>query len=140
MFGEHSKCNPDFCKQANATSTGTIELPPDSDSEDNVTHIDNDPELTGFSELIDSIIESEKSDELTRDDEADAQIGLSESTLQILPEGLFAKVVACVDHLVMLACFDGGKQYNRIQKGSFEHRCYAAGLRVQNGRTWPLDF
>ena len=160
VFGEHSKCNPDFCKQANTTSTGTVELPPDSDSEDNATHIDNDPELTGLSELIDSIIESEESDELTHDDEEDAQIGPSESTLQSLPEGLFAKVVACGDRLVMLApqlisnetsnlaecymsirtCFDGGKQYNRIQKGSFEHRCYAAGLRVQNGRTWPLDF
>ena len=30
--------------------------------------------------------------------------------------------------------FNGGKQYyNWIQKGWFEHRCYAAGLRVQNG-------
>ena len=69
-----------------------------------------------------------------------------------LPEKLFAKVLACGDRLVMLApqlisnetnnltecymsiqsCFDGGKQYNRIQKGSFEHRYYAAGLKVQS--------
>ena len=39
--------------------------------------------------------------------------------------------------------FDGGKQYNcRIQAGSFQHRCDAAhaGLEVQNGLEWPLQF
>ena len=74
-----------------------------------------------------------------------------------LPEGLFVKVLACGDRLVLLApqlisnetsnltecymsiqsCFDGGKQYNQIQKGSFEHRCYVAGRGfriVSNGQ------
>ena len=80
--------------------------------------------------------------------------------LESLSEGLFAKVLACGDHLVMLApqlisneasnlaecymsirsCFDSGKQYNQIQKGSFEHRCYAAGLRIQNSCQWRVDF
>ena len=31
---------------------------------------------------------------------------------------------------------DGGKFYNRIQSGSFQHRCMAAALRVQNGSGW----
>ena len=34
--------------------------------------------------------------------------------------------------------FDGGKLYNRVQSGSFEARCYAAGLRFQNGVQWCL--
>ena len=33
-------------------------------------------------------------------------------------------------------CYDGGKQFNWIQSGSFENRCYAAGLRLQNGPSW----
>ena len=75
-----------------------------------------------------------------------------------MKEGLYAKVLECGDRLVMMAeqlidnetsnlaecymsirtCFDGGKQYNRIQSGAFEHRCYAAGLRVQHGPEWQL--
>ena len=76
-----------------------------------------------------------------------------------LPVGLLEKVKACGDSLVMLSkqvidnaagnlaesyksihsVFDGGKQYNRIQSGAFEGRCYAAGLRVQVGPTWQLQ-
>lgn len=32
--------------------------------------------------------------------------------------------------------FDGGKVYYRIQRGSFQHRCYGAGLRFQLGPNW----
>ena len=32
--------------------------------------------------------------------------------------------------------FDGGKFYNRIQRGSFQHRTYGAGLRFQLGPDW----
>ena len=65
---------------------------------------------------------------------------------------------ACGDHLVMLSrqvidnetsnlaecfmsihVFDGGKQFNRIQSGVFEGRCYATGLRVQVSPTWQLQ-
>ena len=35
--------------------------------------------------------------------------------------------------------FDGGKQFNCIQSGAFEGRCYAARLRVQVGPTWQLQ-
>ena len=31
---------------------------------------------------------------------------------------------------------DGGKMFNRVQSGSFQHRCVATGLRVQMGPTW----
>ena len=68
--------------------------------------------------------------------------------------------MACGDRLVVLApqliknltsnlaeCYmglrticDGGKQYNRIQSGSFEHRCQAAGLQIQHGPQWAVKF
>ena len=35
--------------------------------------------------------------------------------------------------------FDGGKLFNRIQSGSFEARCYAAGLQCQGGTQWCLS-
>ena len=34
------------------------------------------------------------------------------------------------------AKMDGGKQINRIQSGSFEHRCMAAGLSLTLGPGW----
>ena len=34
---------------------------------------------------------------------------------------------------------DGGKFYNRIQSGSFQHRCAAAALRLQLGPGWVAE-
>ena len=155
IFGDHARCNPDFCKHSSATPCSQ----PVPDLDDDVSATDDDPNHS-FSEMIDAIIAEEESDNPTTSDESDAQTGSQMNTLDSLPEGLFAKVLACGDRLVMLApqliqnetsnlaecymsirsCFDGGKQYNRIQKGSFEHRCYGAGLRVQNGPQWPVGF
>ena len=39
-------------------------------------------------------------------------------------------------YMSICSAFDGGKQFNRIQSGAFEGRCYAAGLQVQVGPTW----
>ena len=34
--------------------------------------------------------------------------------------------------------FDGGKVINRLQSGSWEHRCMGAGLQQNIGREWDL--
>ena len=34
---------------------------------------------------------------------------------------------------------DGGKYFNRVQSGSFQHRCMAAALRIQHGTGWLAD-
>ncbi len=34
------------------------------------------------------------------------------------------------------ARFDGGKFVNKVQRGSFEHRCQGASLRWQHGHDW----
>jgi len=37
------------------------------------------------------------------------------------------------------AKMDDGKQINRVQSGSFEHRCMAAGLSLTLGPIWAVD-
>ena len=88
--------------------------------------------------LVGHLTRAETEDEPTPEDELAAQSGYTRP-LSRLPDGLFRKVMACGDRLVMLApqlisnlaeCYmglraicDGGKQYNHIQSGSFEHHC-----------------
>ncbi|KAH8022336.1 hypothetical protein HPB51_023389 [Rhipicephalus microplus] len=38
--------------------------------------------------------------------------------------------------MTLVAKLSGGKQINRCQKGSYEHRCYGAGLSFQLGPQW----
>lgn len=35
--------------------------------------------------------------------------------------------------------FDGGKYFNKVQRGSFEYSCYGAALSIQNGPQWPIS-
>ena len=104
VFGDHSKCNPDFCKHAKSSSTCSPQPPPlpdsDLDGEHGISSTDNDPH-NNFFDMIDTIA-AEESDEPTTSKEADAQTGQS-STLDSLPKGLFAKLLACGDRLVILA-------------------------------------
>ena len=82
------------------------------------------------------------------------------SQLSNLPSGLIQLVEAAGDRLVSKASqliqhettnllesfmsvrskLDGGKFYNRIQSGSFQHRCAAAAaLRLQHGPGWVAE-
>jgi len=83
----------------------------------------------------------------------------SNANLNDLPPNLLFEVEWAGDRLVNKAaqlssnqttnltdCFmsvraktDGGKQTNRIQSGSFEHRCMTAGLSLTLGPTWAVD-
>ena len=42
----------------------------------------------------------------------------------------------CENYMSIRCKMDGGKFFNRIQSGSFQHRCMAAALRVQYGPGW----
>ena len=157
VFGDHSLCNPEFCKHVPSSSPDDDSSP---DPDDVLLTTEEEHSFQSFAEQIDDIVAQEIADNPTTHDEADAQIGQSTDAMDSLPAGLFAKVMACGDRLVVMApqlisnqtsnlaecfmsircCFDGGKQYNRIQKGSFQYRCCAAGLRVQNGCQWPVSF
>lgn len=96
-------------------------------------------------------------DKPTATDEYDAHNG--GQTINGLPVRLVEKVKAAGDHMVMLSAsliengtsnlaecymsirsvFDGGKQYNHVQSGCFECRCYAPGTRVPAGPSWQLE-
>ena len=39
-------------------------------------------------------------------------------------------------YMNMRCKFDGGKFYNHIHRGGFQHRCYGAGLQFQIGSDW----
>ena len=92
---------------------------------------------------------------MSSEEETEARSGYTAS-LDSLPDGRFFKVLRAGDRLVSLATqlignqtsnlaeaymgirtyFDGGKVFNRIQSGSFESRCYAAGLKFQERPHW----
>ena len=158
VFGDHTACSKSFCKYAEQAQEEDIE-------EEDTTLLTSMESSSSTEQLLPAtisdhlsrIIEEKTDDEPTFEEEVDAQSGYSQS-LSNLPDGLFRKVMACRYRLVVLApqliqnltsnlaeCYmglrticDGGKQYNRIQKGTFEHRCYAAGLRAQNGPQWGI--
>lgn len=111
-------------------------------------------ETSTLQEHLDQIIRQEHEDNmspssLSAQEEAEARSGYTAS-LDGLLEGLFFKVLRAGDRLVSLAkelvdnqtsnlavglrtYFDGGKVFNRVQSGSFESRCYAAGLKFLTG-------
>ena len=121
----------------------------------------NPADPTGtLQEHLDDIIQQELEDDLSpsslsSEEETEARSGYTAS-LDSLPDGLFFKVLRAGDRLVSLATqlignqtsnlaeaymgirtyFDEGKVFNRIQSGSFESRCYAAGLKFQEGPHW----
>ena len=97
---------------------------------------------------------------LTEDHEGASSADLSASSqLRDLSSGLIQLVEAAGDRLVSKASqliqhettnlsesfmsvrskLDGGKFYNRIQSGSFQHRCAAAALRLQHGPGWVAE-
>lgn len=155
VFGEHSKCNPEFCKKSPTAYTGEAAV---ADDDSSSAGIENTPP-DSFLQQLEEIIDSEGVDSITADDEEDAR-QRHEGSLDTLPDGLYNRLMSCCDRIWMLApqlitnqtsnlaecymsvrChFDGGKYYNRIQSGSFQHRSYGAGLRFQNGPTWSLNF
>ena len=161
VFSDHNSCNPLFCKhivqpaQVESARASEEEETPHDDHSSTVQQ----SQLSSLVDQISSIAATEMENEPTPEMEAIACNGYS-APLSRLPDGLFRKVLACGDRLVMLApqlisnltsnlaeCYmglraicDGGKQYNRIQSGSFQHRCYTAGLQAQHGPQWKMKY
>jgi len=53
------------------------------------------------------------------------------------PQLVDNKTTNLCENFMSIRCkMDGGKFYNRIQRGSFHYRCMAAALRVQRGPKW----
>ena len=134
---------------------GTQELPTD-----NIIAPERGDEGDGMQEQLGNIIAQEQDDDMSPSalsplEEDVARSGYTAS-LDQLPPGLFFQVLHAGDRLVSLTgqlidnqtsnlaesymgirtYFDGGKIFNRVQSGSFESRCYAAGLKYQKGSHW----
>ena len=98
-------------------------------------------------------------DEATENDPATAnlqnQVGPGVPATEVNPQLMFdvqvlvSRLVSKADRLIknfntniaenwmQIRCkFDGGKCINRSQSGSFEHRCFGAGLRKNLGKSW----
>ena len=162
VFGDHRKCNPAFCAHSTTIpnpdpNDSETAFESGSDGEDCSSSDCNSSEQTVCDQL--DVILSEELDEIpTASDEHEARRGAYQEIPPSIHPALFSKVQLCADRLVSLSAelianetsnlaecymsirsnFDGGKYFNRIQSGSFEARCYAAGLRFQDGPSWAL--
>ena len=57
------------------------------------------------------------------------------------PQLISNKTTNICENFMSIRCkMDGGKYFNRVQSGSFHHRCMAAALRVQCGPIWKVLF
>ena len=159
VLGDHTKCNSAFCTRSTSSNTDR-ESDSDIDNSDDIKGDDSDIcEHPTLSEQIDSIISEELDDLPTATDEYDTRMSTStQSPPSVNPE-LLRKIQSCTDRIVMMSpdlianktsnlaeCYmsirsnyDGGKYFNHIQSGSFQARCYAAGLRCQDGPAWILN-
>ena len=111
----------------------------------------------GIESAIEDIIAQEMEEErVMHEEEDEARGGDSTMDRKNVPNDLFFRVHRAGDRLVSIApqlvsnkttniaeCFmnirckfDGGKFYNRIQRGDFQHRCFGAGLQFQMGVDW----
>ena len=130
VFGDHTNCNVQFCKHVPGHSSQQDNQAEDSSNP--AEEVIDDQHYSDLREQLDAIIGIETEETTTSlQEEQEAQNG-HESSLETLPRGLYDKVLACGDRLVMLApklisnqtsnlaecymsvrcCFDGGKQYN----------------------------
>ena len=142
MFNDHAHCSSTFCKvSAQTTQTNQVQL---SNSNDD-------------SDTLDEILSEELQQEVQAHNEEDEARGANSTyDRKNIPDDLFFRIQRAGDRLVSMApqlisnstsnvadsfmnirCkFDGGKFYNRIQRGSFQHRTYGAGLRFQLEPDW----
>ena len=159
VFGDHSFCNPLFCKNNVQPAQFEGVTTEGETSHNNPSSSVRQGQPTSLVDLISNILTTEIENELTLEMEETAHNGYSAPRSR-LPDGLLCKGLACGDRLVMLApqlisnlnsnlaeCYmglraicDQGKRHNHIQSGSFQHRCYIAGLQAQNGPQWKVQF
>ena len=154
VFGDHTNCSKDFC-----TFQQNPSAPDDESNEEDQPTVPTAAEQT-IEEQTSTIIKTETELQISPHDEHDAAQGEHASLINNLAPGLFNAVAKCTDWIVSLApqlvsnqtsnlaesymsirsMMDRGKQFNRVQSGSFQHRCTAAGLATQHDPNWTTSF
>jgi hypothetical protein len=146
VFNEHSNCSPSFCKVL------TVAAPVND-----ATPLSTPENVSDVEAVLDDILGEElESENNMHVEEDEAGGGDNSVSIQTLPDDLFFRIQRAGDRIVNIASqlvtnqttnlaecymnirckFDGGKFYNRVQRGSFQHRCYGVGLRFQTGPDW----
>ena len=150
VFNHHTHCSPTFCKVAAKTTESNQVVLQESHTEEVDTSVPG---------TLNAILAEELQQELETHNEEDEVRGANvshEDQRKSIPDDLFFRIQRAGDRLVSMApqlisnstsnvaesfmnirCkFDGGKYFNRIQRGSFQHCTYGAGLRFQLGPDW----
>ena len=123
----------------------------------NVTPPSTPEDVSDVEAVLDDILGEElESENDMHVEEDEARGGDNSVSIKTIPYDLFFRIQRAGDRIVSIASqlvsnqttnlaecfmnirckFDGGKFYNRVQRGSFQHRCYGAGLRFQMGPDW----
>ena len=155
VFNDHSNCKPSFCKMAAQLTKEPASAP--------ISPISRSGSNSSMPDILDEIINLEiyrENDLHLEEDEARGG-DCSIKRHNIPPDGLYFSIQIAGDRLVSMApqlitntttnlaecyinirCkFYERKFCNRVQRGSFQHRCYGAGLRIPMGpdrtcKTW----
>lgn len=138
VFNDHRHCSPTFCKVAAKTTESNQVVLADTGV------MDNDSSL---SSTIDAIVTEELQQSVQLHNEEDEARGENASLMTIqragdrlvsmAPQLISNSTSNIAESFMNIRCkFDGGKFFNRIQRGSFQHRTYGAGLRFQLGPDW----
>lgn len=150
VYNDHTHCSPTFCKVAAQTTDSNITVPSTSE----FSSSDEDGVLGTINSLIVEEAALHNEEEEARGPGDDISLNRS-----ALPDDLYFRIQRACDRLVSLApqlisnstsnaaeclmnirCkFDGGKYFNRIQRGSFNYRTYGAGIRYQLGPDWTTQ-
>ena len=159
VFGDHRKCSASFCKikQAEKVADCEVIFNTNKESSNDSTNLASGAKMDNeILEIFPELEDEREDDKKAAENEAVARVGGIEYMLDKLLEGLFCQIQKCGDRIVSLSqqlienCtsnaaenfmavntkFNGGKQINQMQKGSFEHRCHGAALSFQKGAGW----
>jgi hypothetical protein len=146
-YDSYTLADPTSMTEGGEATSSTSALTP------HPTEDGNAPIANSLSHVIQGIIDSER--ELNSIEE-EAREGDNTTNKSDIPDDLYFRIQRAGDKLVSNASsliknstsnlaecfmairckFDGGKVFNRVQRGSFHHRCNGAGLRFQLGPDW----
>ena len=158
IFGCHSNCSIDFCKvgQASESHSQSTQLPSQTGN-----HLpEASPTDSGSSQLDDSdnifgdqaemwtsgttLSEQEES----RGENSDGHVDIAADMLidiSVLLDRMASKATRFLENVttnlaenwMSIRCkFDGGKQFNCCNRGSWNTRCYGAAIRMNIGSEW----
>ena len=153
IFGFHEHCSADFCK-AKLTNKETHTTPISVINEDSQTEEENHDDSDDIEGTLQSQINywtegtTEDEEQEAREDNPRGQVPIDPELTDFL-SSILDRLASKVDRLIgnfttnlaenwmsMRTKFDGGKMIFRCKRGSWNSRCYGAGLSQLMGHDW----